>query len=622
LFSTLYLFSGTLLARLYIGHITLFFALAWLPLFYYCAFRILHKYDCSLSASALLAVISAAIYFAGGFYLFIFIFVILLIYALSRMALTADRILLARSLCIATGLTFLLIAIEAVPGIHFLSQVVRIDPINPLQGGGSLDSTLAAFMFGTPVGEAWWGAHESAALVGALVVVLMILGLLFQNRRFAYPSLFALGFAAVWADGGGTLLSFVHLLPVLDTFRCPGRIYGAVLPIVLVLAACGFRRLLDGLRNSDGILLTTRQKRCLGLVAGCGLVVLLFEIPSRLGSIIQPELPVLPAVFSLLIVLVAFFLLLFDRFRGLTLAVYLIGVFVLNSAVIMTGFPLIQSAVFIPAAVISLLVLFIVLAFRDEIPGNTGTGVLILTLVLTILLCIFANTATLQPSSLGTKPSLYIVNTIRYHVPEKSQVWVDDRRIPATSIDAAYWYIRNGMHVSWPYYAYYPENPVKSGITLGNETYRTWDAIVDYSDKSEGRYEYPDGTELVRDRVSILFPHRVLPGAFIFRNGTVIAPAIPLYSAGHVRIEGDFQPGDIAVLKTACYQGWYVNGASAEPYEGFVAGHLSEATGRVDFTFDPPDYRLGVVMTSAGIMLVTGILLNDRVRRRSLNNRR
>lgn len=68
IFSTAYLFSGILLSRVDAGHLSIIYALTWIPLMYYAFFKIIWDNDTSVVNIVIFSISFALIFFTGAVY--------------------------------------------------------------------------------------------------------------------------------------------------------------------------------------------------------------------------------------------------------------------------------------------------------------------------------------------------------------------------------------------------------------------------------------------------------------------------------------------------------------------------------------------------------------------------
>ena len=226
IFALLYVFSGVLLSRIFIGHGSIVFALAWIPLLYYAFFKIVWDEELTVKNIGIIAISLALIFFAGAVYFLFYsclILAVFFVYYFLKKNLSNGAIIAIFS---AFTIGALIFSIKSIPVVIVSNALGRIDVINPLGDGGSLENILASIIFGTGIDQVF-GFYESIVLIGIIPVLLVILALIFGREDRMVPAFFAIVIAFIWADGGNTLLSFIHLLPVLTNFRVAGRILGA-----------------------------------------------------------------------------------------------------------------------------------------------------------------------------------------------------------------------------------------------------------------------------------------------------------------------------------------------------------------------------------------------------------
>ncbi len=278
-FSLSYIFSGVILSRL--GQHVILFALAWLPFVYYYFFKIMIRSETSVKNILLLSLCSSILFFTGMMYHVIFTIIILAIFMLYFIIEKKVDKKIFLSLLLAGVIFILVTAIKWVPNYFISGYIVRVDPIDPLNGGGFLESNLASFIFGTSISPAY-SIWESMALLGVIIILLAIIGILYGPRDFAVPGFFALIFGFIWADGGNTLLAFIHLFPVLDTLRCPGRIFGTITPIILILGMYGYFTVVTLFKNEQVLTFDIQRKKILVIGVSVILLLKILELPFQI----------------------------------------------------------------------------------------------------------------------------------------------------------------------------------------------------------------------------------------------------------------------------------------------------------------------------------------------------
>ena len=140
---------------------------------------------------------------------------------------------------VSCTLFLLLSSIKLIPNIFVMQYIQRGDIINPLGDGGTLENNFASFIFGIPIDTAF-GPYETMAFIGIIPVLFAIIALILGGPGHHRALFCCVVFALVWADEGRDRCIIVaHLLPLVSSFRNPGRIFGAIMPIVLLLSVYG-----------------------------------------------------------------------------------------------------------------------------------------------------------------------------------------------------------------------------------------------------------------------------------------------------------------------------------------------------------------------------------------------
>jgi hypothetical protein len=176
-----YVFSGVLLSRVFAGHVLLAFALAWIPLLYYAFFKIVWDEELTVKNIGILAISLVLIFFTGALYYLFYSCLILAVfftYYFLKQKLSKGAIIAVFS---AFTIGTLILSIKSIPIIIVSDALVRIDVINPVGDGGSLENNLASIIFGTPIDQVF-GFYESIVLIGIIPVLLAILARKTGNR--------------------------------------------------------------------------------------------------------------------------------------------------------------------------------------------------------------------------------------------------------------------------------------------------------------------------------------------------------------------------------------------------------------------------------------------------------
>ncbi|MEM2124694.1 MAG: hypothetical protein QXL43_05135 [Methanolinea sp.] len=484
-------------------------------------------------------------------------------------------------------------------------SIVRIDPIDPLSGGGLLERNLSSFIFGTTINSRY-GLHESIVLVGAVLCIFALLGLVLGRRSLAVPGFFALVLAFLWADGGNTLLSFVHFLPGLASLRCPGRIFAAVVPIVILLAVEGFLKASASFRQSGALVPDIAAKKRVLFGVATVLLVKLLELPFQ-------TVPPAEAILSLVLVGGFLALLFSGRVTQRNLILFLASALLIEAVVLAGNFPVLQ-----PLNIGKILVMagvFVLVMYGADREGFRAfaKSPLCVILLAGFFVTLWGCTGFLADSDprLGESPGKTVASAIAEMSERQGQVWVLDTGWPFQHIDFTYWYVQNGLHPVRAYYAYFLKGTPGVSYRVGNVTYATVDWVVDTAALEGSPVQLP-GTPMVVAGVPLYRMEHVLPNAFVLRGGVLVEGSIDEFAPDRVVLRGHFRRGDIAVLKTAYYPGWKVNGRDAEPAGNMVSGTLGEETDRVEFTFEPLDYRVAQACTLAGLLALLALSLKRR----------
>jgi hypothetical protein len=604
LFSMAYMFSGVLISRVSIGHIYFVYAMAWIPLLYYFFLKIAFKSETTAFNIAALALCETLVFLASGSYFFIFanviIFIFFLWYAIAGNVTRSTILALG-----ASAVTFVLLsAIKLIPDITGLQYIVRIDPINPLGDGGSLENNFASFIFGTPI-DTVFGSYESMALVGIIVVLLAIIALLYGNRDIAIPSFFAIAFSLLWADGGRTVFSFIHLLPLVNNFRNAGRIFGALMPLLLLLALYGMVLLYQKTKNRESFALSGDQKRNILIGVAILALVKILELPYF-------AVPSLEAILAL--VLVFGFLLLFylDKANETTILGYFAIALLVNIALIIRNFTVFGPDTLIRGSAVAVILVAVVLLLNRQSLGNVRlkqnffVGLLVIGLVFSII----GNISVLQvyDPHFNESPAKAIIEKIKEQPSATPQVWVYDVGWPIKHMDFTYWYIKSGIHPVRAYYSQFPVNTPPLSMKIGNQSWYIADYIVDTAYLENGNQNL-DAVSYKVNNLSVFRPEHVLPNAFVVRGEQLVPATFDKFTSDEVVLSGQFLPGDIAVLKTAFYPGWKVNGADAGNAGNMVAASVPAATSTITFRYDPGDVKAGLFLTVLGLLLLVALVV-------------
>ena len=602
-----YVFSGVLLSRVFGGHVLLAFALAWIPLLYYAFFKIVWDEELTVKNIGLLALSLALIFFTGALYYLFYSCMILAVffaYYVLKKKLSKGAIIAVFS---AFTIGALIFSIKSIPVIIVSNALGRIDIINPLGDGGSLENNLASIIFGTPIDQVF-GFYESIVLIGIIPVLLVILALVFGREDRTVPAFFAIIVAFIWADGGKTLLSFIHLLPGLTNFRVAGRVLGALLPILLLLAIYGFDLLNTRMKSGEPLIPDPRQKRNIAFGTGILILVKLLELPFQSNVSLEAGL-------SVVFIAVFVGLLYFNRATMRNLLIFLTASCLIDAYIIIRNAAGLSQETLIKVLIILALIIAVIAFFNRErlhIPSRK-TNYTCIFLIAGLGIALIGNASYLRISDpkFDESPALKIIEKIKEYPLTTPQIWVYEIGWPFKHMDFTYWMIKNQIHPMRAYYPYFLKTTPPVALKIGNTDYFTADYIIDTAYLENGNQNLPEVTFKVNN-ISVYKPDHVIPNAFVVRNEQMIPAKIEKFTPDEVTISGPFLQGDVAVLKTAFYPGWKINSRDASNVGSMVGAQLSLDTSSVSFKFDPLDVKIGAIFTGIGIIALLVLIIKRR----------
>jgi hypothetical protein len=607
IYSLGYMFCGVLISRVSIGHISFVYALAWIPLLYYFFFKIIWKSENTIFNIIGLALCETLLVFTGLGYFNFFTNAILVIYFLYYLITRKINLQTIVALSVAGILFGLVSAIKLIPNLSIMPYIQRIDIINPLGDGGLLENNLASFIFGTPI-DTVFGPYETMALIGIIPILFAIIALVWGKKDITVPSFFAILFSLVWADGGRTLLSFIHLFPVINGFRNAGRIFGAIMPIVLLLSIYGVYILQQKLKNNDTFEISSEQKNRITFGVAIIVVLKLLELPWI-------SIPSIEAALSIVLVFGFLLLIYLNKADAFTLSAFFWISFLVDVVIIFKNFSVFTESVLIKGLLISLILVAVLLLVNRFYVNKIWLKKHIFEglLIIGILLSITANISVLQiyDPHLDESPALKIIEKIKEYPQTTSQIWVYPAGWSFQHMDFTYWLIKNHMHPMVGHYTYLPKNMPPLNLKIGNTEYFTADYIIDTAYLENGNQNLPTATFKVNN-ISVYKPDNVLPNAFVVRNDQLIPSKIEKFTPDEVVLYGPFLQGDVAVLKTAFYPGWKVNNRDASNVGNMVGAQLSSETSSVTFKFDPLDVKIGAILTGIGIIVIFVLIIKRR----------
>jgi hypothetical protein len=603
IFSLFFAFSGVILGRIYAGHHLLVYGLAWTPLIYYYFLKITFFSESTVKNAVLLSIVSALMYFTGDIYHFVLVYLIIFLfflYFLLTRSITRQTFYL---LVLSVVLSVLVISIKNIPDLGIADLLVRNYLLNPFAGGGSFENNLASFVFGARI-DSLFASYESAALIGIIPVLFMVIALIFGKKELVVPSFCAIIFAFIWADGGDSALSFIHLFPGLNTFRCPGRIFGVLLPLILFFSLYGTYLLFQKVKEGGILEVTPERKRWIVTGAVVCIIVKILELPYKQTFSFEAWASVL--------LIVTFILLLYFKKGTNKNIFFFFGIsFTINCAAILWNQPLLPSwlaatQIFLVALLLCSVFIFIYFKSGLDQYSSICCGVLIAAVFLMILGNI--SYVTYFNPSFEKSPSIQIIDELKKNPSFNQHVWIYETGEPYKTIDFTYWELKSGLGSFAPYAAYYLRTMPNLTYTIGDVTYYTVDYLIDTNflgNKPQALSSY----SFKVNEFLIYKPEHVLPNMFLVRDNQLYPVNIVKFTPDEVISSGDFRPGDIVVLKTTYYPGWKVNGKDAILINNLVGTEITTNIKQVIFTFDPLDYKIGIVLTSIGLLLAAFLFI-------------
>lgn len=590
-----YAFSGALLCRLEASHVYQLYALAWLPLVYDALFRILEGRIAPAKGAVYFALAYTVLFLTGSVYFPVYATMVLGIIFVCYAAMRKVTPTALLTLVPGAVLGGLLIGIKVVPDLVISPYLERMEPIDPLGGGALLERSFSTFVTGFAVNTDLFSYWESAVLVGALVLILASVALLFGKRVIAVAVFAPIVFALVWADAGNTLLSFIHLAPGLISLRCPGRVYSAILPLVFLLSTYGIIILASRLKRKESLILDREGWRRLACIVLILAAIKLMELPWQkpidlvdLGSVL------LVAGFVVLIAL--------GKAGPRSIPAYLGGSIIIGALLTVTAGPGSHPPDLTSAVLVAIVIIAGFYALSLWHPEKRGVTLLCCVLVAGLIVSIGASTVfvTGQDTRVDTSPMKAVIDEITKNGTPTHQQSIMETGFRGSHMDLAYLAARNGIQHVDSYYPYYLANAPDNRYVIGGVRYTLADYVVDTAPLEKGRSQNRTINTTVNG-IGVLRLGPVLPNAFVIHAGEIAPSQTVTFSPDQVIIRGKFSAGDTAVLKYAYAPGWNINGVPATRVNNLTAAPLLADTDTVTFAFAPVSFYAGAALTLAGI---------------------
>lgn len=245
--SVTYMLSGVISAKINMGHMAMFMAHPYIPL---TMFFLNKAYSTKDTKYMILSALSMSmIMFTGAIYYVVFFMFLFAVYAFTKIVDVDDLINKKMSIDInniktSIGIFILFImlsAVKLIPTLLFAGNIVRIDPIDPLEGGILLKDAVTLFLTS--------GGWERDFYLGFIPLSLAIISIFHKSkeRYYMYIGIFVF---LIWASVKNSFFWWIHLFPVLDSMRVPFRSLGFVSFLLIALMLYGFEIVLDVFENS------------------------------------------------------------------------------------------------------------------------------------------------------------------------------------------------------------------------------------------------------------------------------------------------------------------------------------------------------------------------------------
>jgi hypothetical protein len=595
-----YTFSGILMSRVSVGQNYYIFALAWLPLFYYFFLVIVWKHDIRLENFAFLIIIAILMFFSGGLYYFVFSLMLTGIFLLFYILRKKIAWNIGIALFISMVVFLMLVSFKLIPDFFVSGNLIRLDPIDPLSGGGFIEKGIASFAFGMPI-ENFYGVHESMAFLGLVPCIFITIGFIFGDRNLTIPAFLTMIFSFIWAAGSNSVLSFIHLMPFLDTLRCPGRIFGAILPILVLLLVYGIHLTLQCIHNERSIQLDASQKKGVVLALGILFLVKLLELPA------QSEISLI-SVCAVTILCIFICLLYLNKMTPTNLILFLAVSAFFSLFMALSMFNIVRVEIMVKILLIGVIMAGLLLYSKNVHNIQKKALHLKILILFALLLTIAVNISYIAPVQAGleTGPAKEVAAGLSGNASPNHQIWILETGWPYMHLDFTYWDTKYNMAPFTGYYAYYLNDHPSLVYELEGKAYSSVDYLVDTKQLENGQQNIPEYSFSLSG-IGIQKPGLVLPNAFVIRENRFVTSKIMKLTPDSVALAGDFKKGDVAILKSAYYPGWDVNGKSGMNINNLVGSPLIQDTQEIVFTFDPPDFKIGCIISALGVA-ICGIL--------------
>ncbi|MHC1576601.1 MAG: hypothetical protein ACXQTE_04540 [Methanosarcinaceae archaeon] len=550
--SILFMLSGSLAGRIDAGHTELMTTQIFIPLTMYLMVKAYELKDVKYIIAS--AISMAMFVFGGAIYYFVFFVVLFAIYSAMRIfdkgRSSGKRYSIPDLKVMISIFTLCLMfsSIKLIPALMVSDHIVRIDPIDPFTGSGLFRDLITSFATGNALSG--YSIYESYAYLGLIPFIFAILSVFnrTRDRLYLYPPLIAF---FIWASGNNTFTGYIHLLPLLDGFRVPGRTLLFASFIVIILSIYGLEWFLNSFDNNK-----EKVKPILYLLA----VVIFFELQEITLDLIRnyssdPEIEI-------------------------------IGVGLVVAVVVM-------------------------LMMKNAVWDRTTRNLAVILIVFSVLAVSSANIQYINPyeNIMENETSIALATGIKaYDANEHEQIWLVTDGWPYHHMDVAYNSMTEDMHMQRAYYGYFLKD-MPSSISVGDTIYHTANYLI-HTQYLETGESMDIQSILTVNGVSVHQINNSLPNVFAVRNGEIISLPIKYFSPNKVVADGtDVRSGDVVLFKNAYYKGWKVNGDDAQNIGNMVGYEIIIHEDEIIFTFEPFDFKVGLGISLLSLLSFAVLLM-------------
>ena len=265
--SVTYMLSGVISAKIGMGHIGMFTAFPYIPLTMYFLSK---SYLTKNSKFIVLSGLSMSMFvFSGAAYFLVFFMFLFAIYAFTKIVdlehlLKNKKYLIDKNNLKVSIIIFVLFAmlsaVRIIPMVLFTDDMVRIDPINPLEGGVLFKDAFILFITS--------GGWEHESYLGFIPIALAVVSIFHNSKNKQYMYMGIVVFL-IWVSVKNSFFWWIHLFPFLDSLRAPVRVFGFISFLIIALSLYGFEVLVEAFEKS---------KKYRNIILGSVIFLIFFEL--------------------------------------------------------------------------------------------------------------------------------------------------------------------------------------------------------------------------------------------------------------------------------------------------------------------------------------------------------